>query len=474
MTEDEIIERVRNLKRGRSRGTDAPHKPMLLLLALRLHQDGVTDIPYATVHERLGSLLREFNPSGTRPSPQFPFWFLRSDGALWAVDIPPWPRPVPSKPDWPDPREFNECGATGRLGPDVQAALRANPLFLHRMVGAILRHHIAEPLHAPLLEALEIGATPAGTAAAGMAEDEIIGRVRDLKKGRSRGANALHKPLLLLLALRLHQEGVTNIPYATVHERLGALLRKFNPSGAKPSPYFPFWFLRSDDVLWAVDIPPWPRRVPSKPDWPDPREFTECGATGRLGPDVQVALRANPSFLHRMVDAILRHHIPEELRAPLLGEMGLGAAPEEEDARRDLSPVGFRHEVLLAYNSQCAICDFTVAMRDTFIALEAAHIRWRSWDGPDIVTNGIALCANHHRMFDRGVFTIEGPDRGYAVRVSKSAQFPGGIDQARRLVRDMDFSPPLRAENNPDPLFLEWHRDNVFERRPRHREHGAP
>jgi putative restriction endonuclease len=38
--------------------------------------------------------------------------------------------------------------------------------------------------------------------------------------------------------------------------------------------------------------------------------------------------------------------------------------------------------------------------------LEAAHIKWHQAGGPDVETNGVALCVLHHRVFDLGAFTI--------------------------------------------------------------------
>ena len=40
------------------------------------------------------------------------------------------------------------------------------------------------------------------------------------------------------------------------------------------------------------------------------------------------------------------------------------------------------------------------------VALEAAHIKWRQAGGPDLEVNGLALCSLHHKLFDRGAFTL--------------------------------------------------------------------
>lgn len=306
-----------------------------------------------------------------------------------------------------------------------------------------------------------------------MTEEEIVDCVRKIRKGKSGGGrDAPHKPMLLLLALKLHQEGVVDIPYETIRAEMRWLLGQFNPGHSRARPEFPFWFLRFDagGRLWEPRIHPDTGFEGSHGSWPKDADLRRLGATGRLGQGVLDALATNPLLGARLVGVTLDCHIAPPLQAPILEALGMDlglSGPGTDDLEKKENPIDFRREVLLAYNSQCAICDFTVAMKNTFIALEAAHIRWRSEEGPDIVSNGIALCANHHRMFDRGVFTLEGPEKGYKIRISKDAQFPGGIEKARRTIRVMRFSPPLREGSNPDPLFLEWHRDNVFERRMR-------
>ena len=41
----------------------------------------------------------------------------------------------------------------------------------------------------------------------------------------------------------------------------------------------------------------------------------------------------------------------------------------------------------------------------TAVALDAAHVRWRAFDGPDNIANGICLCVLHH-LFDKGVLGL--------------------------------------------------------------------
>jgi hypothetical protein len=60
-----------------------------------------------------------------------------------------------------------------------------------------------------------------------------------------------------------------------------------------------------------------------------------------------------------------------------------------------------RDAVLERYGKQCAVCSIKIGD-----LLEAAHIVPKAEDGIDEAYNGLVLCANHHRAFDRGLFVI--------------------------------------------------------------------
>ena len=45
---------------------------------------------------------------------------------------------------------------------------------------------------------------------------------------------------------------------------------------------------------------------------------------------------------------------------------------------------------------------YRLLIKSIFVGLEAAHIRWHQFSGPDINENGLALCSIHHRLFERG------------------------------------------------------------------------
>ena len=64
-------------------------------------------------------------------------------------------------------------------------------------------------------------------------------------------------------------------------------------------------------------------------------------------------------------------------------------------------------KIKLLHNYQCQVCGVALEM-STGLYAEAAHIKplGRPHDGPDIESNILCLCPNHHVLFDNGGFTI--------------------------------------------------------------------
>jgi len=86
----------------------------------------------------------------------------------------------------------------------------------------------------------------------------------------------------------------------------------------------------------------------------------------------------------------------------------------------------FRFKILRAYEYSCAVCGFNVRLGNHLVGVEAAHIKWHQAGGPDTEEHGIALCAMHHKLFDRGVFTLN-EDR--VLLVAEEANGSKGFDE---------------------------------------------
>ena len=88
---------------------------------------------------------------------------------------------------------------------------------------------------------------------------------------------------------------------------------------------------------------------------------------------------------------------------------------------------------------------------------EAAHVRSVEADGPDIITNGIALSGTVHWMFDRGLITLTD---NLQILLSRKIN---DIDGVRKIINpDGMARPPKNTEWRPHPRYLKWHREECF------------
>src|SRR3954462_6782646 len=117
----------------------------------------------------------------------------------------------------------------------------------------------------------------------------------------------------------------------------------------------------------------------------------------------------------------------------------------------------FRRIVLRAYDERCAVAGLKLINGMGRAEVAAAHIRSVEANGPDIISNGVALSGTAHWMFDRGLITLADD---MEVVISRQANDPDGIrafinKTGRALV-------PGRAFERPHRRFLQWHREHCF------------
>jgi putative restriction endonuclease len=276
----------------------------------------------------------------------------------------------------------------------------------------------------------------------------------------SRGdQRAPHKPLLVLYALGRWQRGETaDIPFIEVEPALTDLLKEFGPPRQSFHPEYPFWRLQNDGV-WTVTSDAPMRSRASNTD-PPKSELLATHARGGFSDEVKAALTARPDALTAIATSLLERHFPESLHPDILDAVGLTLEPVG-DRKRDPK---FRLRILTAYESRCAVCGFDVRLGDRLLALEAAHIRWHQSGGPSDESNGLALCALHHKAFDLGAFGVS-PDG--VILVSDRVNGSNGLQEWLLAHHGKPIRPPQRPDWAPRRAHLEWHGREVFKGSPR-------
>ncbi len=117
----------------------------------------------------------------------------------------------------------------------------------------------------------------------------------------------------------------------------------------------------------------------------------------------------------------------------------------------------FRKNVLRAYGERCAITGLRLINGGGRAEVEAAHIRPVEHDGPDIVSNGLALSGTAHWMFDRG---LVGLADDLTILVSRQSN---DIEAVTSVINSSGkILVPDRLANRPRAEFVTWHRENCF------------
>ena len=219
------------------------------------------------------------------------------------------------------------------------------------------------------------------------------------KKGDER---APHKPLLILYALsKCINENQRLIPYRQIDQDLKKLLIEFGPYRKSYHPEFPYWHLQSDglwkiDNLEQIDTSSFKTSVKK-------RVFLDTNSKGGFPEEVYQAFRNDRKLAIKVLETVLTAHFPESIHEDILAELGL--------------------------------------------------------DKEFLIINGIALCSLHHKLFDRGMFTL---NDDLKVNVSEKAN---GNEQFEKWMLDYNgklIRFPQRPSYYPEINFVEWHVKEVF------------
>lgn len=287
--------------------------------------------------------------------------------------------------------------------------------------------------------------------------EELLRRVDGLRQARLRDTRAPHKPLLLLYLLgRLESTGSSRVGYREAEPQVSRLIEEFGPPArSRHRAALPFFHL--DRSLWQLS----PQTARAQHG-----HLLDSGAQGSLAPEVEALLCTDPALRGALVQRLLETNFPESYFDPICAAVGLprpqglSAVAASQSATTRRRDPRFREAVFVAYSYACAMCGYDGRLGRDPVGLEAAHVRWWAFAGPDEVRNALALCELHHKLFDRGALGL-GPD--HTIRVSPA--FSAGSEAARRLIGGL-AGQPVRSPHRPDHAlareFITWHSEQVF------------
>lgn len=113
------------------------------------------------------------------------------------------------------------------------------------------------------------------------------------------------------------------------------------------------------------------------------------------------------------------------------------------------------------YNNQCCFTGMRLSSTFGHSFVDACHIVPFSATQNDKVTNGIALCPNLHRAFDRGLVGI---DENYRVIVSDHILEDGQHNYGIGKLHGRSMILPESEIHYPKLEYIGWHIENIFKK----------
>jgi len=119
----------------------------------------------------------------------------------------------------------------------------------------------------------------------------------------------------------------------------------------------------------------------------------------------------------------------------------------------------FKKLIPKVYNNACCVTGMRLESTFGHNFIDACHIVPFSVSHNDKVNNGIALCPNLHRAFDRGLISV---DDNYRIIISKYIKeeitHPYNIGKFNKE----QITLPFNTQYYPSIENLQWHRENIF------------
>ena len=134
-------------------------------------------------------------------------------------------------------------------------------------------------------------------------------------------------------------------------------------------------------------------------------------------------------------------------------------AGNELEEEKFIRSGAFRDQVLKTYNTTCAISGLRIEATANISLIDACHIKPFNVSHNDHITNGIALCHNLHRAFDRGLISIED---NYRMIISPHfLEYDHNVYSIKQF-EGKEINLPGSKNYYPHPKNFEYHREYIF------------
>ena len=254
-----------------------------------------------------------------------------------------------------------------------------------------------------------------------MTLDHAIERLYDLRPGTTPVEEGSpherpHKPLLLLAALDLIDEGratPARIPWCQdLRDRFSARFLQVRKHNDQNTPENPFFYLQTQG-FWQAWIEQENRQLP----------LQTTPLVNQMG---RVFARFTDGFEHLTSISATRQILREALLSRYFPQLSSSFHPRStisdqlSHVGEDLAEYGrspaFRRLILDLYDHQCAACGLRIRLPagNDVSFIDAAHLIPFAASRNDHPTNGLALCKNHHWAMDRDLIA-PGPDLHWKV-----------------------------------------------------------
>lgn len=291
---------------------------------------------------------------------------------------------------------------------------------------------------------------------------------------------APHKPVLLLTLLELIEQGHTNqfMPDIDLVGTFQENWRLLVTSAHHADFTQPYYYLQSDKVngesIWQLVT------IPGENIHYYIRSVTTLSRVirhGQLHPEIYSYLLV-PGNLAIVRQQLLQTYFPEtaihfnkakqqeqgyyqDLKAWVLNDPEVKRKIITPDTEEEIFVRSglFKRMVPHIYHQACCISGMRLNSSFGHNYVDACHIVPFSVSHDDRVTNGLALCPNLHRAFDRGLISI---DENYRVMISNHVREDREHHYSLARLGGREMQLPNSRNTWPGQEMLEWHRENRF------------